>query len=140
MMQIRLAVAACAVVIASTAALSAQKSPEQQQMVDGRWRGWIQQADEDSIRVTYDVQHSGKHILITMNGRSGITYDMAGVKLKDDVLTFDWSTGVNSFLYCRLSRRDGATFEGVCDDHSPGMSGKPVHLWMIMSPPGTKGS
>jgi len=106
-----------------------------QGMPDGTWRGWLQQADQDSIRVSYLVQHSGGHILITLTGRSGITYDMSGAKLRDDVLTFDWSVGLGAFLYCRLSRRDGRTFEGTCNDRSPGATGKGVRVWMMMTPP-----
>jgi len=106
-----------------------------QGMPDGTWRGWLQQADQDSIRVSYLVQHSGNHILITLTGRSGITYDMSGAKLRDDVLTFDWSVGLGAFLYCRLSRRDGRTFEGTCNDQSPGTTGKGVRVWMMMTPP-----
>ncbi|HEY3934040.1 MAG TPA: hypothetical protein VGL65_05420 [Gemmatimonadales bacterium] len=106
-----------------------------QDMVDGRWRGWLQEADEDSIRVSFAVQHTGKHILMVMSGRSGISYDMADIKVKNDVLTFDWAMGLNSFLFCRLTRRDGRSFEGTCNDRSPGETGKPVRVWMIMSPP-----
>lgn len=106
-----------------------------QDMRDGTWRGWLQQRDQDSIRVSFAVQHSGKDILITMSGRSGVTYDMAGVRLKNDVLTFDWSMGLGSFLYCRLSRRDGRTFEGTCNDRSPGQTGRQVRVWIMMTPP-----
>ncbi|HEY4321971.1 MAG TPA: hypothetical protein VGM77_12440 [Gemmatimonadales bacterium] len=127
---------------ALAAPLTAQAAPKAvknaaQDMMDGRWRGWLQQPDQDSIRVSYDVQHVGKHIVITLTGRSGVTYDMAGAKVKNDVLTFDWNTGPASFLYCRLSRRDGMTFEGICNDRSPGETGSGIHLWMMMTPPGT---
>jgi hypothetical protein len=108
-----------------------------QGMPDGTWRGWLQQADQDSIRVSYLVQHSGRHILITLTGRSGIVYDMSGARLRDDVLTFDWAVGLGAFLYCRLSRRDGRTFEGTCNDRSPGPTGKGVRVWMMMTPPDT---
>jgi hypothetical protein len=106
-----------------------------QEMPDGTWRGWLQQADQDSIRVSYFVQHSGKHILITLTGRSGIVYDMSDAKLRNDVLTFDWAMGLGAFLYCRLSRRDGRTFEGTCNDRSPGPTGKGVRVWLMMVPP-----
>lgn len=106
-----------------------------QDMPDGTWRGWLQQTDQDSIRVSYVVRHSGKHILITMSGRSGVAYDMSGAHVKNDVLTFDWAMGLGSFLYCRLSRRDGRSFEGTCNDRSPGQAGKPVRVWMMMTPP-----
>jgi hypothetical protein len=127
---------------ALAAPLAAQAAPSApaanpQDMMDGRWRGWLQQPDQDSIRVSYDVQHSGHHLLITLTGRSGVTYDMSGVKVRNDVLTFDWNTGPASFLYCRLSRRDGKSFEGICNDRSPGESGQGLHLWMMMTPPGS---
>lgn len=108
-----------------------------QDLRDGTWRGWLQQTDQDSIRVSYLVQHSGKHILITLTGRSGIQYDMSGVKLRNDVLTFDWAMGFGSFLYCRLSRRDGRSFEGTCNDRSPGATGKGIRVWLMMTPPET---
>ena len=110
-----------------------------QDLRDGTWRGWLQQTDQDSIRVSYLVQHSGKHILITLTGRSGIQYDMSGVKLKNDVLTFDWAMGLGSFLYCRLSRRDGRTFEGTCNDRTPGATGKGIRVWLLMTPDTTTG-
>lgn len=110
-----------------------------QDLRDGTWRGWLQQTDQDSIRVSYLVQHSGKHILITLTGRSGIQYDMSGVKLKNDVLTFDWAMGFGSFLYCRLSRRDGKSFEGTCNDRTPGATGKGIRVWLLMTPDTTTG-
>jgi hypothetical protein len=115
----------------------ARAQDAEQEMMNGRWQGWIQEADQDSIRVSFAVQHADKHILITMSGRSGISYDMSGAKVKNDVLTFDWGVGLNSFLFCRLTRRDGKTFEGTCNDRSPGETGKPVRVWMIMTPPDT---
>lgn len=127
------ALLSAAIVVAS--ALAHPRPVVAQGMADGVWRGWLQQLDEDSIRVSFAVQHSGRHILITLSGRSGVTYDMSGVKLKDDVLTFDWAMGLGSFLYCRISRRDGRSFEGTCDDRSPGQVGKPVKVWMLMNPP-----
>lgn len=102
---------------------------------NGTWRGWLLQKDQDSIQVTYAVSHYDKHILITLRGRSGITYDMSDAKVKNDVLTFDWPTGANSNLYCRLTRRDGKSFEGTCNDRSPGDVGKPLRVWMLMNPP-----
>ena len=106
-----------------------------QQMRPGIWRGWLQQTDQDSIRVSFAVDHAGKHLLITLRGRGGISYDMSGAKVKDDVLTFDWAMGLGSFLYCRLTRRDGRSFEGTCNDRTPGVSGKGVAVWMMMTPP-----
>ena len=124
----------CIAILAVTLAAGATHGATAQNSLPvGRWRGVIQQTGQDSIRVTFAVQKSGKNILITMSGRSGITYDMSGVKLKADVLTFDWYMGLNSFLYCRLSRRDGRSFEGICNDRSPGTTG-PVRVWMMMTP------
>ena len=125
----RLLIAVAAGVTLAVAPASGQDMP------DGRWRGWLQQTDQDSIRVSYLVQHSGKHILITLTGRSGTTYDMSGARVKNDVLTFDWAMGLGSFLYCRLTRRDGRSFEGTCNDRSPGTTGKGVRVWMMMTPP-----
>lgn len=105
------------------------------QISNGTWHGWLQQPDQDSIRVSYAVSHSGKHILITMRGRSGIVYDMDDAKVRHNVLTFDWDLGLGSILSCRLSRRNGRDFEGVCDDRSPGDTGQPVHVWMLMTAP-----
>lgn len=107
----------------------------QADMRDGTWTGWLQQSDEDSIAVTYAVSHYGKHLLITLRGRSGISYDMAGAKVKNDVLSFDWPMALNSSMYCRLTRRDGRSFEGTCNDRSPGTAGKPIRVWMLMTPP-----
>jgi hypothetical protein len=106
-----------------------------QGIADGTWRGWLQQPDQDSIRVSYVVQHSGTHILITLTGRSGINYDMSGARLRNDVLTFDWEMGLGASLYCRLTRRDGRSFEGTCNDRTPGATGKGVRVWLMMTPP-----
>ena len=106
-------------------------------MRNGTWRGWLLQQDQDSIQVTYAIAHYDKHLLITLRGHSGITYDMSDAKVKDDVLTFDWVMGLNSHMYCRLTRRDGKSFEGTCNDRSPGPVGKPVRVWMLMNPPDT---
>lgn len=104
-------------------------------MRDGTWRGWLLQKDQDSIQVTYAVSHYQKHLLITLRGRSGIMYDMADAKVKDDVLTFDWPMGAGSTIICRLTRRDGKSFEGTCSDRSPGAVGNGVRVWMLMNPP-----
>jgi hypothetical protein len=104
-------------------------------MRNGTWRGWLMQTDQDSIQVSYAVSHYDKHLLITLRGRSGIIYDMADAKVKDDVLTFDWPMGMSSALYCRLTRRDGRSFEGTCNDRTPGQTGKGVRVWMLMNPP-----
>jgi hypothetical protein len=105
-------------------------------MSDGTWHGWLMQTDQDSIRVSYAVSHYDKHLLITLRGRSGIIYDMSDAKVKDDVLTFDWLMGGGSWLYCRLTRRDGRSFEGTCNDRAPGPTGKGLRVWMLMTPPG----
>ena len=104
-------------------------------MRNGTWRGWLMQTDQDSIAVSYAVSHYDKHLLITLRGRSGIIYDMSDAKVKNDVLTFDWPMGQNSTMYCRLTRRDGKSFEGTCNDRSPGETGKGVRVWMLMNPP-----
>ena len=102
---------------------------------EGLWRGWLQEADQDSIRITMSIRRSDRHILMTLQGRSGVTYDMDGARLKDDVLTYDWPLGLGSFLYCRMTRRDGKSFEGTCNDRSPGETGKGLRVWMIIEPP-----
>ena len=61
---------------------------------------------------------------------------MIGVKLRDNVMTFDWAIGLGSTLSCRMTRRDGRTFEGQCGDRRPGLDGKPLNVWMMMTPPG----
>jgi hypothetical protein len=105
-------------------------------MRNGTWRGWLMQTDQDSIPVTYAVSHWDKHLLITLRGRSGIMYDMSDAKVKNDVLTFDWAMGAGNALYCRLTRRDGRSFEGTCNDRTPGPMGKGLRVWMLMNPPG----
>jgi hypothetical protein len=137
MLRYLMAVAAVGTIAATG---TAQSKGSESDMIDGIWHGWIQQTDQDSIAVRYDVHHWKKYLLITMQGRSGINYDMSDVTVKNDVATFEWGMGLGSFLYCRLSRRDGKTFEGTCDDRSPGESGKPVHVWITMSPPDGRGS
>jgi len=116
------------------ATVTPRRGVAQNTMPLGTWRGWLQQPDQDSIRVSYLVQKSGKHLLITMTGRSGIAYDMSDAKVKNDVLTFDWVMGLGSSMYCRLTRRDGKSFEGLCNDRTPGQSGKGVRVWMMMTP------
>lgn len=123
--------ALCAVMMAQPARATAQATD----MRDGTWRGWLMQTDQDSIQVTYAVSHYDKHLLITLRGRSGVIYDMSDAKVKDDVLTFDWPMGMSSSLYCRLTRRDGKSFEGTCNDRTPGQSGKGIRVWMLMNPP-----
>ena len=112
-----------------------RRATAQEDMRNGTWRGWLLQQDEDSIQVTYAVSHNDKHLIIMLRGRSGIMYDMSDAKVKNDVLTFDWPMGANSTLYCRLTRRDGKSFEGTCNDRTPGEVGKPVRVWMLMNPP-----
>ncbi len=125
--------------LAGVVMLARPASAQANQMPNGLWHGWLQQPDQDSIRVSYDVSHSGKHILITMRGRSGVNYEMDDAKVKHNVLTFDWDLGMSSILSCRLSRRNGRDFEGVCDDRSPGETGEPVHVWMLMTAPDSSG-
>ena len=121
---------ACAIALAH-----ANRAVAQEDMRNGTWRGWLLQQDQDSVQVTYAVSHYDKHLLITLTGRSGIIYEMSDAKVKNDVLTFDWPMGLNSMMYCRLTRRDGKSFEGTCNDHSPGPVGKPLRVWMLMNPP-----
>jgi hypothetical protein len=123
---------ACAIAL-----VSPHRAIAQEDMRNGTWRGWLLQQDQDSIQVTYAISHYDKHLLITLKGRSGITYDMVGAKVKDDVLTFDWPMGLSSTLFCRLTRRDGKSFEGTCNDRSPGPVGKALRVWMLMNPPET---
>ena len=125
---------ACAMLCA--AATHADRAAAQDlDMRNGTWRGWLLQEDQDSIPVSYAVSHYDRHLIITLRGRSGITYDMSGAKVKDDILTFDWPMGFSSMLYCRLTRRDGKSFEGTCNDRSPGQTGKGIRVWMLMNPP-----
>ena len=112
-----------------------QPPPPPLDMRNGTWRGWLLQKDQDSIQVTYAISHYDKHLLITLRGRSGVMYDMADAKVKDDVLTFDWPMGGGSNMFCRLTRRDGKSFEGTCNDRSPGTMGSGVRVWMLMNPP-----
>jgi hypothetical protein len=126
--------AVCTLMISMVIALP-HRAVAQDDMKNGTWRGWLLQQDQDSIQVTYAITHYDKHLLITLRGRSGITYDMVGAKVKDDVLTFDWPMGLTSTMFCRLTRRDGKSFEGTCNDRSPGPVGKPTRVWMLMNPP-----
>ena len=125
----------CGALGAIVIALPQRARAQDLDMRNGTWRGWLLQQDQDSIQVSYAVSHYDKHLLITLRGRSGITYDMADAKVKDDVLTFDWPMGAGNALYCRLTRRDGKSFEGTCNDRSPGVSGKAIRVWMLMNPP-----
>ena len=126
--------------LAFPASLVAQAKPKPQPefLKPGRWRGWIQQIDQDSTRVSYDVNNDGKHNLITLIGRSGAVYDMSEIKLKDDVLQFLWYLNSASMLNCRLARRDGITFHGECNDRSAGQSGKWMKVWISMAPDTTR--
>jgi hypothetical protein len=124
--------ALCAIGVAHPPRANAQ-APD---MRDGIWRGWLMQTGQDSIQVTYKVSHYDKHLLITLRGRSGVIYDMSDAKVKNDVLTFDWPMGMSSAMYCRLTRRDGASFEGTCNDRTPAeTTGKGIRVWMLMNPP-----
>ncbi len=135
----RTTILACGILGALTMALPGRASAQDLDMRNGTWRGWLLQQDQDSIQVSYAVTHYDKHLLITLHGRSGVVYDMADAKVKDDVLTFDWPLGAGSFLFCRLTRRDGKSFEGTCNDRSPGTTGKGVRVWMLMNPPADSG-
>ena len=106
----------------------------------GIWHGWIMPEDQDSTRVTFDVEADKKHIYVTMRSRGSADYGMSGVKLKDDVLTFDWYLGTTSPLFCRLSRHGGEGFDGSCIDRRPGADGKQLKVWMNMSPPRDSGA
>lgn len=128
-----------AVATAAPRTAAAQVATAPFDMREGTWRGWLLQQDQDSIPVSYTVSHYDRHLIITLRGRSGILYDMADAIVKNDVLTFDWPMGANSTLYCRLTRRDGKSFEGTCNDRSPGEVGKPVRVWMLMNPPAGTG-
>ena len=108
---------------------------QQIDMRNGTWRGWLLQPDQDSIPVSYAVSHYAKHLLITLRARSGVSYDMSDATVRDDILTFDWPMGFSSVLDCRLTRRDGKSFEGTCNDRSPGQTGKGIRVWMLMNPP-----
>ena len=125
------------------AVMVAQPARTGAQVVDmgnGIWHGWLMQTGQDSIPVSYAVSHAGKHLLITLRGRSGIIYDMSDAKVKNDVLTFDWPMGLGSSLYCRLTRRDGKSFEGTCNDRSPGQTGRGIRVWMLITPPTARDS
>lgn len=50
---------------------------------------------------------------------------------------FGWWLNVNSMLSCRLTRRDGKSFNGECNDRAIGQSGKPLKMWINMAPPDT---
>ena len=137
-MTTRFAHAALLVAVLAAAARG-QAATDPNDLPNGVWRGWLQQAEMDSIRISMLVQHRDKHILMTMQGRSGVTYDMAGARVKNDVLTFDWALGLGSFFFCRMTRRDGKSFEGTCNDRNPGETGKPLRVWMIITPPDSGG-
>lgn len=127
---------ACGAMCAAMMALPQRATAQDLDMHNGTWRGWLLQPEQDSIQVSYAVSHYDKHLLITLRGRSGIIYDMSDAKVKNDVLTFDWPMGLGSVLFCRLTRRDGKSFEGNCNDRSPGLTGKGIRVWMLMIPPG----
>jgi hypothetical protein len=101
----------------------------------GVWHGWLTRGTDDSTRVLLDVEADKKHLYITMRARNSPDYGMSGVKLKDDVLTFDWYVGLNAVLQCRLSRRGGPGFDGMCIDRTPGADGKQLKVWLNMMPP-----
>jgi hypothetical protein len=131
----RRVVAGCALSICLLMPLRRAAAQAATDMGNGIWRGWLMQTDQDSIPVSYAVSHYDRHLLITLRGRSGIIYDMSDAKVRDDVLSFDWPMGGGTDLYCRLTRRDGRSFEGTCNDRSPGVSGKGIRVWMLMNPP-----
>lgn len=114
------------------APLAAQQSPG---MVSGAWRGWVLRPEVDSIRATFFVDARGKHISILMRTPNNPDYGMSDVKLKDDVLTFTWAMGLGSLLSCRLSRRGGTFFDGLCLDTHLDDNGHQARLFMSMYPP-----
>ncbi|HEX3928721.1 MAG TPA: hypothetical protein VHW65_12070 [Gemmatimonadales bacterium] len=116
--------------------VSAQAPPD---LKLGVWRGWIMQEGQDSVRAQFDVEADKKHLYVTMRTRGSADYGMAGVKLKNDVLTFEWYVGAGGDLYCRLSRHGGVGFDGDCIDRRPGPTGQPVKVWMNMMPPRDSG-
>ncbi len=112
---------------------AAQQHPD---IALGVWHGWLVRGEDDSTRVLFDVETDRKqHLYITMRARNSPDYGMSGVKLKNDVLTFDWYVGLDAVLQCRLSRRGGPSFDGTCIDRTPGEDGQPIKVWLDMSPP-----
>ncbi len=129
--------AGMALLAATAQPAAAQQHPD---ITLGVWHGWLVRGEDDSTRVQFDVAADKKHLYITMRARNSPDYGMSGVKLKDDVLTFDWYIGLNAVLQCRLSRRGGPTFDGLCIDRTPGEDGQQVKVWLDMSPPDSIGS
>ncbi len=129
---VALLVASVAMLAGTPRPAAAQQHPD---MALGIWHGWLTQQTDDSTRVLFDVEADKKHLYITMRARNSADYGMSGVKLRDNVLTFDWYLGLNSVLQCRLSRRGGPTFDGMCIDRMPGQDGRQVRVWLNMSPP-----
>jgi hypothetical protein len=101
----------------------------------GVWRGYLMWSENDSLPVRFLVQVKGKDIWITMRSRNNPDYGMGDIKLKNEVLTFSWALGAGTFLQCRLSRRGGPSFDGLCKDSPLGSQGKPINVLISMRPP-----
>jgi hypothetical protein len=113
--------------------------PASATMASGVWRGWVLREDEDSLDVSFLVQQKGKKISIVLRSANNPDYGMGDVKLKDDVLTFSWAMGQGSFLLCRLSRRGGPGFDGLCQDGRLDSQGGRSRIFMNMTPPRSRG-
>lgn len=114
---------------------AAGQLPASSTMLSGSWHGWILQPDEDSIRVTWQVEQQGRSITIVLRSRDNPDYGMGDVKLKNDVLTFSWAMGQGSFLTCRLSRRGSPNFDGTCEDARRDSQGGRNKVFVNMTPP-----
>lgn len=102
----------------------------------GVWNGWLRWADDDSLRAQFLVEVKGKDIWITMRSRNNPDFGMGDIRLKDEVLTFNWALGAGTTLQCRLSRRGGPGFDGLCTDGAIGSHEKPLRVLINMRPPG----
>jgi hypothetical protein len=122
----------------ATTSLRAQLPPSST-IASGVWRGWMVRAEGDSVRVSYVVTQKGKSITIELHSPNNPDYGMSDVKLKDDVLTFSWALGQESVLLCRLSRRGGPGFDGICQAARRDSQGALSRLFINMDPPRTGG-
>ncbi len=113
----------------------AAQLPASATMVSGLWRGWVLQPDEDSLRVTFLIEQKGKNLTIVLRSPNNPDYGMGDIKLKDDVLTFNWAMGQGSVLLCRLSRRGSPGFDGQCQDGRLDSQGGRNRIFMNMAPP-----
>ncbi len=112
--------------------------PASATMIAGVWHGWVVQPDEDSLKVSFQVEQKGKKITIVLRSPNNPDYGMSDVRIKDDVLTFSWAMGQGSFLLCRLSRRGGPAFDGQCQDARLDSQGGRNRIFMNMTPPRTR--